>query len=121
RLRPSAVRLQGLVEFVAQVAAPLFFDQSRALLRVGRGVGFAHRLVPFMRPLADALAADDVDVSRATKTMQSQRAALERAAHRLLRAESVRLGELLKRLAKLTRQRRRDEGLFRRRGHAVAL
>src|SRR5262245_41906170 len=98
-LRPSAMRLQRLVELVAQIASLLFFDQTRALLRVGRGIGFAHRLVPFLRPLAYAFAASGVDVSRASEAMQAQRAALECEPERLLGAEPVRLGELLQNFA----------------------
>src|SRR5262245_26203884 len=91
-LRPSAVRLQRLVEFVAQIAFLLVFDHSRALLWVGRGIGFAHGFVPFLRPLADAFAAYIVEVGRASKTVQSQSTALERDAQGLLCAGTVRLG-----------------------------
>src|SRR5262249_52419353 len=121
RLRPSAICLQRFVEFVAQIALLLFCDQSRALLRVGHGVGFAHSLVPFLRPEADAFAAYVVDVSRASKTVQSQGAALERDAQRLFGAESVRPGELLQRFAEFARERRRYERLFSRRSHTIEL
>ena len=121
RLRPATVDLQCLVEFVAEVPFLLFCHQAGALLRRGRSGGLTHGAIPVVRPLAEAFLTDGIDVRRATKAMQAERAATKRDAQRLLGGEAVLPRELFEHLVQCACERWGDQTMLRRRGHAIGL